>query len=323
MADVPMDMMEMDCWKGDWGLPSVDRDCLKVMAFAQFAGAPIKIHHNRKLWRNISGHYPIFYHNGTVLRSADDIINHLKQKQFDPDTELTDQQRADILAYSSLLEERLLPALQYTWWVDAKNYTELSRPWYARAIQFPLNYFIPGQLQRSAESKLEASRGGDHLQDGELSRRVVKDAKYCLNLLSERLGEKEFFFGESPTSMDALVFSYLAPLVRVPFPSNTLQAHCKACDNLVMFCSRILQRYFPADPQDPQSTSKESETSREERFEDPHKRRNQVLSVLFAAAAMIGYAFFSGMVRFEVMDDNEYDEEGMMDDDDDDYRAQE
>lgn len=56
-------------------------------------------------------------------------------------------------------------------------------------------------------------------------------------------------FTFSPTSLDALVFSYLAPLVRVPFPSNTLQIHCKACENLVMFCSRILQRYFPQDPQ--------------------------------------------------------------------------
>ena len=58
------------------------------------------------------------------------------------------------------------------WWVDAKNYTEFSRPWFARALHFPFNYFIPGQIQRSAEAKLEASRGGLHLEDGELSQKV-------------------------------------------------------------------------------------------------------------------------------------------------------
>ncbi|XP_054756662.2 metaxin-1-like [Lytechinus pictus] len=317
------ELMEMDCWKGDWGLPSIDRDCLKVMAYAQFAGAPIKVHRDRRLWRNISAHYPVFYSNGMTLKTADSIIEHLKQNEFNADSELNDQQRADILAYSSLLEEKLLPALQYTWWVDAKNYTEFSRPWFAKTIHFPFNYFIPGQLQRIAESSLEAKRGGLHLLDGELTQNVMKDAKYCLNMLSERLGQKEFFFGETPTSLDALVFSYLAPLIRVPFPSNTLQIHCKACDNLVMFCSRILQRYFPQVPQGSENTSRESRATTEESFDDPHKRRNQILSVLFAATAMVGYALFSGLVQFEIVDDEEMDDHGMMDDEEDDYQSQE
>ena len=56
----------------------------------------------------------------------------------------------------------------------------------------------------------------------------------------------EFF---RPTSLDAVVFSHLAPLLKAPLPSAQLQQHLKACDNLCSFCSRIVQRYFPADPQ--------------------------------------------------------------------------
>ncbi|XP_072166804.1 metaxin-1-like [Diadema setosum] len=316
-----MAIMELDCWRGDWDLPSVDRDCLKVMAYAQFAGAPIKIYHERPLWRNMTARFPVFHSDGTVLHSADDIVEHLKQHGFDADAGLTDQQRADILAFSSLLEEKLLPALLHMWWMDARNYVELSRPWFAKAVHFPFNYFIPGQLQRSAETKLEVIRGGQHLEDGELAARVTKDAKFCLNLLSERLGNGEFFFGESPTSMDAMVFSYLAPLIKVPFPSNSLQIHCKACDNLAKFCSRILQRYFPPDPEAPPKNST-APPSGPEAFDEPYKRRNQVLSVLFATAAMVAYALLSGMIRFEVVHEDDFDEDGMVDEEDD-YQAQE
>ena len=33
--------MELDAWSGDWGLPSIDSECLKILAFAKFSGAPL------------------------------------------------------------------------------------------------------------------------------------------------------------------------------------------------------------------------------------------------------------------------------------------
>ena len=74
---------------------------------------------------------------------------------------------------------------------------------------------------------------------------MYSDAEKCLTLLSNRLGDSKYFFGNQPTSLDAIVYSYLAPLLKTPFPNSTLQNHLKACTNLVTFVARISQKYYP------------------------------------------------------------------------------
>lgn len=70
------------------------------------------------------------------------------------------------------------------------------------------------------------------------------DAEKCLKTLSDRLGESEYFFGNRPSSFDAIVFAYLAPLVKVPFPNATLSNHVKGIANLTRFVARINQKNF-------------------------------------------------------------------------------
>ena len=53
-----------------------------------------------------------------------------------------------------------------------------------------------------------------------------------------------------PTSFDAMIFAYLAPLVKAKLASTKLQCHVKACDNLVKFVCRILVRYFKEETKD-------------------------------------------------------------------------
>lgn len=54
----------------------------------------------------------MFKSSQTVLASDDRaVIDHLRENDFNADGELSDIQRADTLAYTALLEEKLLPAL--------------------------------------------------------------------------------------------------------------------------------------------------------------------------------------------------------------------
>ena len=78
---------------------------------------------------------------------------------------------------------------------------------------------------------------------------VYRQAEECLSLLATKLGDKDFFFGQFPSSLDAVVFAHLAPLLKAPLPSAALQNHLKACTNLSRFVGRILQRYFPKEIQ--------------------------------------------------------------------------
>ncbi|KAM9723766.1 metaxin-1-like [Menidia menidia] len=72
---------ELFCWEGDWGLPSVSTDCLVVLAYAQFAGAPLKLRKVCTTWRSPSGSLPALRtsQNETLSRPADIIIHLRKQ----------------------------------------------------------------------------------------------------------------------------------------------------------------------------------------------------------------------------------------------------
>jgi metaxin len=59
--------MEVDCWAGDWGLPSVHPECLKILAFAKFSGAPVVQRCTSNPFWTPRGDLPVFRHNGRVL----------------------------------------------------------------------------------------------------------------------------------------------------------------------------------------------------------------------------------------------------------------
>ncbi|NWX39303.1 MTX1 protein, partial [Steatornis caripensis] len=154
---------------------------------------------------------------------------------------------------------------------------------------------------------------------------LYQDARECLTLLSQRLGSQKFFFGDSPASLDAFVFSRLAPLLKAKLPNGKLQQHLKSLQNLCNYCTSILSLYFPWDGgevhplaspaqghssppphprsappgEPPASAPWAAGADGSEAEEDPHKRRNQLLSVLVGLAAMLGYAFLSGIVSIQ------------------------
>ncbi|NXA82537.1 MTX1 protein, partial [Thryothorus ludovicianus] len=126
---------------------------------------------------------------------------------------------------------------------------------------------------------------------------LYREARECLTLLSQRLGSQKFFFGDSPASLDALVFSRLAPLMKAKLPNGKLQQHLKSLQNLCNYCTSILSLYFPWDGGE--SHPPPHPVGLDETEEDPHKRRKQLLSVLVGLAAMLGYAFLSGIVSIQ------------------------
>ncbi|GIY25286.1 metaxin-1 [Caerostris darwini] len=304
--------MELDIWQGDWSLPSVDLTCLQVMAYAKFSGAPIQI--KRTNWPlSRYGHLPVFRHGKkNTLTTFDNIVTYLQKQNYNADGDLTSIQCSDIIAYTALLRDKLYPALLYIWWVDEKNYIELTRPWYAKVLHFPLNYFLPGHQQRAAQETINNLWNSDLIEDAQKETALYKDAQECLNLLSYRLGNNEFFCGKNPCSLDAIVFGFLAPLLKAPFKNAALQNHLKACPNLVQFVQRILQKYFPLSPEELEALKKQQEQEVEERREFPHKWRDIILSGLFAATVMLGYAAVALKIKYPVR--QEYDDDYPIDD---------
>uniref|UniRef100_A0A8C8UBC2 Metaxin-1 n=1 Tax=Peromyscus maniculatus bairdii TaxID=230844 RepID=A0A8C8UBC2_PERMB len=260
--------MELFCWSGGWGLPSVDLDSLAVLTYTRFTGAPLKVHKISNPWQSPSGTLPALRtSSGEVISSPQKIITHLRKEI-------------------------------HTFWIDAKNYVEVTRKWYAEAMPFPLNFFLPGRMQRQYMERLQLLCG-EHKPENEeeLEKELYQEARECLTLLSQRLGPQKFFFGDAPASLDAFVFSHLALLLQAKLPSGKLQAHLHGLHNLCVYCTHILNLYFPRDGAEvppPRQTPAPPETE-----EEPYRRRNQILSVLAGLAAMVGYALLSGIVSIQ------------------------
>ncbi|XP_075763419.1 metaxin-1 isoform X2 [Pelodiscus sinensis] len=294
--------MELFCWAGGWGLPSVDPGCLAVLAYARFTGAPLKVHKVTNPWRSPSGCLPALRtKEDGVLSQVPQILTHLRKQRYNADYDLSGKQGADTLAFVSLLEEKLLPALVHTFWVDAKNYVEHTRKWYAEAMPFPLNFFLPGRMHKQHAERLQLVWGAGWPDDEEeLEKEMYREAQECLSLLSQRLGTQKFFFGDSPASLDAWVFSHLAPLLKAKLPNGRLQQHLRSLPNLCDYCAAILSLYFPWDGGDaPPSAPRPPASERTESEEEPYRRCSQLLSVLVGLAAMLGYAFLSGLVSVQ------------------------
>ncbi|EPQ08582.1 Metaxin-1 [Myotis brandtii] len=318
------------CRKGAWPAlarlarsQSADLRTEGSRTYARFTGAPLKVHKISNPWRSPSGTLPALRtSHGEVISVPHKIITHLRKEKFNADYDLSARQGADTLAFVSLLEEKLLPVLIHTFWIDAKNYVEVTRKWYAEAMPFPLNFFLPGRMQRQHMERLQLLCGEHRPEhEEELEKELYQEARECLTLLSQRLGSQRFFFGdapglashsgpgwrhlgalptqdpESPASLDAFVFSYLALLLQVKLPSGKLQAHLRGLHNLCAYCTHILSLYFPWDGAEvppPRQTPVSPETE-----EEPYRRRTQILSVLAGLAAMVGYALLSGIVSIQ------------------------
>ncbi|XP_029366489.1 metaxin-3 isoform X1 [Echeneis naucrates] len=240
--------MELRCWGGDWGLPSVHSECLIVLAYAKFSRAEVSVCPIDWTWKTLTATVPELLCGDSAVQDPAQILNFLRKQRFNADFELTARQGADTMAYIALLEEKLQPALLHTFWVDAENYANLTRPWFASRSPFPLNFVVPCRHANNALSRILLTKGEAPLNRiNEVEGKIYSDAKECLNLLSYRLGAANCFFGNSPTSLDAFVFGFLAPLHKASLPSSSLQSHLRQLDNLTRFCDTILAVYFSSD----------------------------------------------------------------------------
>ncbi|XP_015435763.1 PREDICTED: metaxin-1 isoform X2 [Dufourea novaeangliae] len=294
-----MEVLELNVWPGDWGLPSLDLECLQVLVYAKFNGINVKVNYTNP-YNAPYGRLPVLQTDMSKLDTAEKIIAYFKEKQCsNSEDRLAPEECATALAYANLLRDKLYPALQFIWWIDKKNVDELIRPWYCRTLPFPIKFYYPGKFERQSRTLFECLYPiEDNITD--IENKVYSDARKCLTLLSTRLEDSNYFFGDSPTILDATLYSYLALLLKIPLPNPTLQNHLKACTNLVKYVSRISQMYFEHENQEYEQRKADENThtvKKDSESEFPNKRRNQVFAGVFATLAMAVYAVSNGLVR--------------------------
>lgn len=76
--------------------------------------------------------------------------------------------------------------------------------------------------------------------------KVETIAKEVINVLSTKLGENEYFFGDSPTTFDCIAFGFLQTLGFKELKQSWLGDLVQGKKNLVSFCNNFIgNSYFP------------------------------------------------------------------------------
>ncbi|KAJ1956588.1 hypothetical protein GGI12_005268, partial [Dipsacomyces acuminosporus] len=221
----------------------------------------------------------LVYENEVVESGFWHIVEFLKREGYDLDEGLDEEQRAQSIAYISLIQDSLVDALLFSWYLVSENFAEAIRPRLAKLIGLPFSLLVPTQLKDYAQQRLEAhgmleakeTDGASKSQESsattggllknKLSRisllakegfkrhadrsahPIYELANKCLDVLSSKLDNKNYFFGEHPTTLDTVAYGYLSLILYPELPQATLKSIVTLkYPNLAEFCDRMHSR---------------------------------------------------------------------------------
>jgi len=232
-------------------LPTCDINSLHALTYIKLSGADTV---------NLHPTFQSFKHPGKVLGrlhtpdnkdilKSQDIVKHLKQHGFDLDAGFAgDEVVSDIAPFTALIEEKLLPAVLYTLWMDTDNYSAVTHQLYAKSCRLPMNFVVPVRMQKRHEEFLRTLKFWDKeapIDDKIINTALITPACSVLGALSEYLDAKEWFLGDKPSSLDALLFALLAPLLKLnKLSTSKLRSELKKNVNTCQYIDRILKNNF-------------------------------------------------------------------------------
>lgn len=242
---VPRGRLQLSTYGPALGLPSISVQCTHALAYLRLCGlkspgdfALVDVRGAR-----LEPHAALPELHVAVdapgIRYSRELFAELVAMGFDLDSASGASARdiADGEAYAALLVDGIGPALLQAWWLDQENYDECVRPAYADMLPFPVSYYHPWQLQRRVHSYL-VRRGLTSAFEAR------KRAERAFDSLAVRLGDRPYFGGQRPSSLDAVAVAYLLTVDRCPLPRDSLRRALRAHTNLSQFCDRVGEECF-------------------------------------------------------------------------------
>lgn len=220
------------------------------------------------------------------------LLNHRK---FIND-ELESEQVAEIPLWDEFIDNRLGRVLTAQWWMDSSNMsvihglTKDQIPW-------PARWFVGRGYLRHLSWYFE------------LRKDVFKEAEVAFDALSKKLGDKKYLLSATkPSTVDCLLFSYLAAMLYVVVPDRCLAKTLKRKHkNLVRYTDRILEEWFKIDlktlqPADDTYYGEEEEGEGEEEEEYDRGReelKRKVVNYAFGTLFVVGLFYMGKAILTE------------------------
>ncbi|BBM87735.1 glutathione S-transferase family protein [Candidatus Uabimicrobium amorphum] len=231
-------MIALHQYPGSWGLPSSSPFCIKVETYLRMAGIAYT-----NVWENNPGRGPKgkmpFIQDGEKTISDSSFIMEYLQQNYTPnlDANMSAEQQAVMLAFQRLIEESLYWVLLYSRWGDENGWREIKKeitPLLPPVIGKGIIHIIRKRLLRQAHFQ----GMGRHSRD-----EIYHIGNKNLRSIIEFLGNKTYFFGEKPRSIDCTLYGFFITILWSPVP-GPLPEYAKKFSCLEDYCIRIRDTYW-------------------------------------------------------------------------------
>jgi glutathione S-transferase len=187
------------------------------------------------------GKIPYIEDEGVLIGDSAFIIEHLvATRGQDPDAWLSRQERAVSLAFQRMLEDNLY------WVMIQMRYREepawsVYREVLAEVQDTAPPEARPGIAKYICDTVMAQMQG--HGMGRHTAAEIARIGMADLTAISDQLGDKPYFMGDRPSTVDASVYAHVASVIEPPLDSP-IREHGRSLTNLVDYCARMRARYF-------------------------------------------------------------------------------
>ncbi|WP_163836289.1 glutathione S-transferase family protein [Spartinivicinus ruber] len=212
---------------------------LKVDAYLRMSGIKYEtVSSMANLQKAPKGKLPFIEDDGKVVGDSYFIIEYLAEKyQSKLDQWLSDEQRAIAHLVAKSLDENFYWCIVYSRWMCDDTWPIIKKAFF-NSMLFPVKQVMPTILRNGVKKSLEKQGLGRHSND-----EIKKIFSHSLQSLSVMLGEKPYFLGDKPCSLDASAYAFLAECILVEI-DNDFNKQARSFENLVSYCKRIQGEFY-------------------------------------------------------------------------------
>jgi len=220
--------------------PNFSPFCVKIETYLRMAEIPYENVFTLDLGKNPKKLMPYIELDGEIIGDSALIIDCLINKYGDKiDYWLNKEQKAISMAFIALLENHLIPFGLYFRWEDKQGWLQFRDLLFGKMPKL-LKILIGNKIAKKFRTRLNL-QGISRFSISEMLHLVEKD----LQVLSEYLADKPFFFGERPTLIDIVLFAVYGNLAIISVNTKLKDlALNPQFTNLYQHSKRMLEMYY-------------------------------------------------------------------------------